>query len=153
GPGRVRPLPHKRKRRKVYTEEQVIQLLTTAQDRITEREQSQKWRPSKNPYLLRDTRQGYALILLLCDSALRAAEVCALDCGQIPAEEMIVLSKGGHEDAAFISAITRSALLELAGSRADDAPLFVDIDQGRCTTRALRGCLKRLATRAHVPLV
>src|SRR5262245_34614498 len=153
GSGRVRPLAQKRKRRKVYSEEQVVTLLVTARDRIVEREESQKWRPSKNPYLLRDARQSYALVLLLCDSALRAAEVCALDCGQIRAEEMIVLSKGGHEDAAFISPITRSALLELAGDRADDAPLFVDIDQGRCTTRALRGCLARLAERAGVPLV
>lgn len=153
GPGRVRPIPQKRKRRKVYTEEQVVTLLVTAQDRIAERLHAQKYRPSKNPYLLRDAQQSYALVLLLCDSALRAAEVCALDCGQIREEEMIVLSKGGHEDAAFMSALTRAALLELAEGRADDAPLFLDIDQGRCTTRALRGCVQRLAERAGVPLV
>jgi site-specific recombinase XerD len=152
GPGRVRPPAHKRKRRRVYTEDEVVTLLVTAQQRIDEREEAQKWRPSKNPYLLRDAQQARALILLLCDSALRAAEVCALDCGDVRAGEFIVLSKGGHEDAAFMTPATRAALADLAAQRPDDAPLFVDIDQGRCTTRALRGVIQRLAKLADVPL-
>jgi site-specific recombinase XerD len=66
---------------------------------------------------------------------------------------MIVMSKGGHEDSAFISPLTRSALLDLAGDRPDSDPLFRDKFLRRCTTRALRTCLKHLATRAGVPLV
>lgn len=153
GAGRVKPIAQKRKRRRVYTEDQVVKLLTVAQDWIGEREEVNKWWPSKNPYMLRDAAQSYCLILLLCDSALRAAEVCALDCGQIRAEEMIVMSKGGHEDSAFISPLTRQALLDLAGDRPDTDPLFKDKFQKRCTTRALRKCLAHLATRAGVPLV
>jgi len=153
GPGRVRPPGRKRRRRQVYSEDQVVQLLITAEQRVREREDTQKWRPSKNPYLLRDAQQAKALILLLCDSALRAGEVCALNCGQIRAGEFIVLGKGGHEDAAFITLATREALQTLADNRDDDAPLFLDIDQGRCTTRALRGCFTRMAELADVPLL
>lgn len=153
GPGRVKPIAQKRKRRKVYTDDQVVQLLATAQTRVAEREEAQRWRPSANPYLLRDAQQGWALVLLLCDSALRAAEVCALTCKQIREDEMIVQSKGDNEDVAFISPITRQALRDLAGDRPDTDPLFRDIDQKRCSTRALRGCLRRLAERAGVPLV
>lgn len=152
GPGRVRPPAHKRRRRRVYTEDEVVALLVTAQQRIDERLEAQKWRPSENPFLLRDALQGRALILLLCDSALRAAEVCALDCGQVRSGEFIVLSKGGHEDAAFMTPATRSALVDLACTRPDDAPLFIDIDQHRCTTRALRGIIQRLAREADVTL-
>lgn len=153
GPGRVKPPAQKRKRRKVYTDEQVIALLMTAHNRIIERTESQRWRPSPNPYLLRDALQCRALILLLSDSALRAAEVSDLKCGQVRAEEFIVLGKGGHEDAAFISEVTRTVLIDLAGDRPDDKPLFVDVDQKKCTTVALRGCLRRMAARAGVDLV
>lgn len=153
GPGRVKPLPSKRKRRKVYTDEQVITLIVTSAEWIAERREVLKWWPSENPYFLRDAIQSHALVLLLCDSALRAAEVCALDCGQIRSDEFIVLGKGGHEDPAFISEITRQTLLDLAGDRPDDDPLFKDKFQKRCTTRALRTCLRHLATRAGVPLV
>jgi len=153
GAGRVRPIAQKRKRRRVYTEDQVVKMMVTAQEWIAEREEVARWWPSANPYFLRDAQQSYALILVLCDSALRAAEVCALDCGQIRAEEMIVMSKGGHEDSAFISPLTRAALLSLAADRPDDDPLFRDKFLKRCTTRALRKCLAHLATRADVPLV
>jgi len=153
GAGRVRPIAQKRKRRRIYSEEQVVKLLTTAREWIDERVEVNKWWPSSNPYALRDAQQSYALILLLCDSALRAAEVCALSCGQIRADEMIVLSKGGHEDSAFISPITRQALLSLAGDRPDADPLFRDKFLKRASTRALRKCLAHLAKRADVPLV
>lgn len=153
GPGRVRPPSQKRKRRRVYTEQQVVRLLVSAQEWIAEREEVDRYWPSDNPYYLRDARQSKALILLLCDSALRAAEVCALDCRHARDDEFIVLSKGGHEDAAFISEITREHLRDLAGDRADDDPLFRDKFLKRCTTRALRKCLKHLAERAGVPLV
>jgi integrase len=153
GAGRVRPIAQKRKRRRIYSEEQVVKLITTAQAWIDERVEVNKWWPSTNPYMLRDARQSYALVLLLCDSALRAAEVCALSCGQIRQEEMIVISKGGHEDSAFISPLTRAALIELAGDRPDSDPLFRDKFLKRASTRALRKCLKHLADRAGVPLV
>lgn len=153
GAGRVKPAPHKRRRRRVYTPEQVITLLTTSAEWIAERQAILTWWPSENPYFLRDARQSRALILLLCDSALRAAEVCALSCGQVRDVEFIVLGKGGHEDEAFMSPLTRAALLDLAGERADDDPLFRDKFLKRCTTRALRACLRHLAARAGVPLV
>lgn len=153
GAGRVKPLAQKRKRRKVYTPDQVILLLTTSAEWIAERQEIVRWWPSENPYYLRDATQARALILLLCDSALRAAEVCALDCGQVRDTEFIVLGKGGHEDEAFMSAITRQALLDLAGDRIDSDPLFRDKFLKRCTTRALRTCLRHLANRAGVPLV
>ncbi len=153
GVGRVRALAQKRKRRQVYSEEQVIQLLITAEERIEAREQARQWHGGANPYMLRDALQARALVLLLCDSALRAAEVCALSCGQIRQEEMIVLGKGGHEDAAFMSPTTRASLLVLTVDRADDAPLFRDKFLHRCTTRALRSCLRHIAHAAGVPLV
>jgi site-specific recombinase XerD len=153
GAGRVRPLPSKRKRRKVYSDDQVIKMITVSSEWIAERREVLTWWPSDNPYYLRDATQAHALILLLCDSALRAAEVCNLTCGHIRADEFIVLGKGGHEDPAFMSEITRQALLSLAGDRADDDPLFKDKFQKKCTTRALRTCLRHLATRAGVPLV
>jgi site-specific recombinase XerD len=43
-------------------------------------------------------------------------------------------------------------LLELAGDRADDAPLFRDWNNRPCSTRGLRGILQRLARRAAVEL-
>ena len=153
GAGRVKPQPQKRRRRKVYTPDQVITLLTTSAEWIAEREEILKWWPSENPYYLRDAIQSRALVLLLCDSALRAAEVCALSCGQVRDAEFIVLGKGGHEDEAFMSPITRAALLDLSGDRADADPLFRDKFLKRCTTRALRSCLRHLAKRAGVPLV
>lgn len=153
GAGRVRAPAQKRKRRQVYTEAQVVLLLVTARAQIEERDEGQRWKNSKNPYMLRDALQAYALVLLLCDSALRAGEVCALNCGQIRQEEMIVLGKGGHEDAAFMTSFTRRALLALAEDRPDNDPLFRDKFLQRCTARALRGCLRHIAQAAGVPLV
>jgi len=153
GAGRVKPQPHKRRRRKVYSDDQVIKMITVASEWIAERQEVLKWWPSDNPYFLRDAIQAHALVLLLCDSALRAAEVCNLNCGQIRDDEFIVLGKGGHEDAAFMSEITRQALLGLAGDRSDDDPLFRDKFLKRCSTRALRKCIAHLAKRANVPLV
>ena len=65
GAGRVRPLASKRKRRKVYSEEQVIQLLITAEERIEARERDDVWNRAANPYFLRDALQARALVLLL----------------------------------------------------------------------------------------
>lgn len=153
GPGRVKPQPHKRKRRKVYSPEQVITMITVSVEWIAERREVLAWWPSDNPYYLRDAIQAHALILLLCDSALRAAEVCALTCKHIREDEFVVMGKGGHEDPAFISPITRQALLDLAGDRPDEDALFKDKFQKKCTTRALRTCMRHLIERAGVPPV
>ena len=81
--------------------------------------------------------QGRALVLLAVDSALPAGEICALTCGQIRAPRLLVESKGGHVDAAFVSASTRAVLWELAHRRPDDDPLFRNWDGERCTVAAL----------------
>jgi integrase len=153
GRGRVKPPPIKRKRRKVYSEQDIVALLESTgpvqwkAKRKTMRIQWQAGGP-----LEREALQGQALVLLAIDSALRAAEICALNCGQIRAPELIVESKGGHEDTAFVSKAARIVLWELAHGRADDEPLFRNWNGQRCTTAALRGILRRLARRAGVAL-
>jgi len=152
GPGRVRPLQHKRQRRPVYSDAEIVQLLaaTFVQAANKRRPELTRQRWSTDGPHAREAAQARALVLLLCDSALRAEEVCRLSCGQIRANELIVISKGGHEDAAFVGPETRAALLELAHGRPDGSPLFRDWHGGRCTTRAIRGLVERLARRAGV---
>jgi len=154
GPGRVRPPAAKRKRRRTYTEADIVKLLAAtfvqAANKRNPALPRQRWAPG-GPYA-REALQARTLILLLCDSALRAAEVAALTCGQARADEFIVLSKGGHLDAAFISDSTRAALHDLAGQRPDHDPLFRDWHGRACTTRAIRGLVERLARRAGVAL-
>jgi hypothetical protein len=60
--------------------------------------------------LAREALQGHALVALAVDSALRAAEICALTCGQIRAPKLLVMKKGGHVDAAFVSIAARGVL-------------------------------------------
>jgi integrase/recombinase XerC len=102
--------------------------------------------------MLREAQQGRALVCLLVDSALRAAEAAGLSCGQVRAARLLIRSKGGHWDAAFVSVETRAELLALAGERPDTAPLFRDWNNRRCTVRGLRGIVQRLARRAAVAL-
>ncbi len=144
----------KRVRRQVYTQAEVVALLHATAPaqwkrgaRASDRRQ---WTPD-GP-LEREDLQGRALVLLLIDSALRAAEVAALTCGQIRAAQLWVRSKGAHDDVAFVSTTTRAALLRLAGERADDQPLFRDWNNKPCTTRGIRGIVQRLARRAGVTL-
>lgn len=154
GRDRVRTPVRKRARRDVYTEDEVVALLRAtgpAQWKLAERVSNRRqWTP--NGPLEREALQGRALVLLLVDSALRAAEAASLTCGAIRAALLDVRSKGGHLDKAFVSAETRAALLELAGDRADEAPLFRDWNNRPCSTRGLRGILQRLARRAAVEL-
>lgn len=154
GPNRVRVPPRKRARRKVYTEADVVKLLQATAPRQWKRGERrttrQQWRPD-GP-MRREALQGRALVLLLVDSALRASEVCALTCGQVRADKLRVRSKGGHIDVAFVSEATRAVLLELAGDRPDDAPLFRNWKGGRCTPASLRAILRRVAHRAGVEL-
>jgi site-specific recombinase XerD len=102
--------------------------------------------------MAREALQGRALVLLLVDSALRAAETAGLSCGQVRGPRLLVRSKGGHYDAAFVSTATRAVLRELAGERPDTDPLFRDFNNRRCSTAGLRGIVQRLARRAGVPL-
>ena len=154
GRNRVLMPAKKRARRQVYTQAEVVALLHATAPvqwkRGERRQQRQQW--SADGPLEREDLQGRTLVLLLVDSAMRAAEVCGLDCGQIRAPRLQIRSKGGHLDIAFVSPATRQALLALAGERADDAPLFRDWNNRRCTTRGLRGIVRRLAQRAGVAL-
>ncbi len=99
----------------------------------------------------REELQDQALVLLAVDSALRAGRsACcrAARCGS----SLLVESKGGHWDPAFISPATRAILWELAHGRPDEDPLFRDWNGQRCSVAALRGILVRLARRAGVKL-
>lgn len=154
GKDRVKMPAKKRVRRAVWSQADVVALLKatapTQWKRGARRTTRQQWTPG-GP-MEREALQGRALVLLLVDSALRAAEVCALTCGQVRAPRLTVRSKGGHYDAAFVTATTRAELRELAGDRADGDPLFRDWNNRRCSTTGLRGIVRRLAARAGVPL-
>jgi integrase/recombinase XerC len=153
GAGRVRAPAHKRRRRRTYSDEQISSMLAApAPVAANKRSDSTRVRWSKDGPLEREHAQSRALVLLLVDSAMRAGEVAALSCGDLYSDELIVHSKGDHEDVAFITAPTRAALLTLCEGRADEAPLFRDWHGRRCTVRALRGLLERLADRAGVEL-
>lgn len=154
GRDRVRTPARKRARRDVYSEAEIVALLRATgpvQWKLAQRASDRRqWTPG-GP-LEREALQGRALVLLLVDSALRAAEAASLTCGAVRAALLDVRSKGGHLDKAFITEETRTVLLELAGDRADDAPLFRDWNNRPCTTRGLRGIVQRLARRAGVEL-
>lgn len=147
--GHTAPQPPRkiRKRRESYTREQVIRLVRASGPKAADR---CRWTP--DGFLEREQRQARALVLLLIDTALRAGEVCKLNCRHARAATLIVEGKGGHVDRAFISPTTQAYLYELAGDRADDDPLFRDRHGRRCSVRALRGILERLAARAEVVL-
>lgn len=147
GPGAVVRPPMPRRRRRTYTQAEVVALLVACGPAAGQR---QRWAPD-GPRA-REQLQARALVLLLIDSALRADEVARLTCGQVRAPELIVRGKGGHEDRVYITETTRDHLLTLAGERPDAAPLFRNWLGGRCTTDALRGLVERLAVRANVEL-
>ncbi len=150
GKGRVRPFAHKRVRRQIYTEAEVVTLLKAAAIPPDPGPGRHRW--AADGPTVRESAQAQALILLLVDSAMRAGEVCSLTCGQVRAERLIIRSKGGHWDVACITVATRQVLRQLAGDRPDTAPLFRDRTGGRCSVRALRGILERLAERAGIEL-
>lgn len=154
GRDRVRTPAKKRARRAVWSEAEVVALLKatapTQWKKGERRTTRQQWQP--NGPMAREALQGQALVLLLVDSALRAAEACALTCGQVRGSRLLIRSKGGHFDAAFVSPATRAVLRELAGDRPELDPLFRDFTNRRCSTVGLRGIVQRLARRAGVPL-
>lgn len=154
GRDRVRVPAKKRARRSVYRQADIVALLRATgptQWKLGLRRSSRRQWSADGP-LAREALQARALVLLLVDSALRAAEAAALTCGSVRAALLNVRSKGGHLDTAFISSETRAALLELAGDRADDEPLFRDWNNRPCSVRGLRGIVQRLARRAGVEL-
>lgn len=136
-----------RRRRQTYTESEVLALLTAA---APARGARCRW--AANGPRAREQPQSRALILLLIDSAMRAEEVCRLTCGQARAPKLVIVGKGGHQDRAYVTELTRRALLDLAEGRPDEAPLFRDWTGGPCSVTALRGILERLAKRAGVTL-
>jgi integrase len=154
GRDRVKMPAKKRARRAVWSEADIVAMLRatapTQWKKGERKSQRQQWQPD-GP-MAREELQGQALVLLLVDSALRAAEACGLSCGQVRGARLLIRSKGGHYDAAFVSATTRAVLRELAGERPDTAPLFRDFNNRRCSTAGLRGIVQRLARRAGVPL-
>jgi len=152
GKGKVSAPPRKRKRRITYTDDEIIRLLGVTlpahwkQERRTTRQQ---WQPG-GP-LEREALQARAVVLLAIDSGLRGAEMCRLNCGDVRHDRPLdVLSKGGHEDLAFLGPTPRRLLLELAADRPPDDPLIRNWAGGRCTPDALRNIVCRLARRAEV---
>jgi integrase/recombinase XerC len=153
GKRRVKRPERKRVYRRVYSDAQIVQLLTATGKvwwKANRKTTRQQWTPG-GP-LEREALQGRGLVLLLTDSALRAGEVCSLTCGAIRNPEPVVTGKGGHTLPFFVSDPTRTVLLALAGDRADDAPLFRDWRGGACDPKQLLIALRRLARRAEVPL-
>jgi integrase len=150
----VPPIRHKRVRRRTYSDAEVVQLLTAARPQAINKRnpelRRERWDPAGA--LAREQAQGRALVLLLVDSAMRAGEVCALNCGDVRRWPLVIRSKGGHRDLAFMTEVTRAALVDLAGDRPDSAPLFRHWKGGRCTPASLRNILARLAERAGVTL-
>lgn len=150
GRGKVPTPARTRVYRAVYSDEAVARLLAAAD----------AWHPTPNRYhgpgagyLVREPLQAKALILLLCDSAMRIGEVARLTCGHLLEDELIIEGKGGHRDVVFISAPTRAALEALVEGRPPEAPLFRGRNNGEpATPHVLRGIIERLAVRADVEL-
>lgn len=150
---RVRPPAKRRKRIITYSDEDIRRLLHAPSPLATnKRTNKERKRWSVDGPLMREAQQARCLVLLLVDSGMRAGEVCGLTCGQIRAAELVIESKGGHTDVAFISRIVRDELLLLAGDRPDSDPLFRHWHGAAPTTEALRNLLVRLADRAGVIL-
>jgi len=97
-----------------------------------------------------------AILLTLLDSGLRAAEILALDIGDVDIATGRVVVKHGKGDKArvvFLGARARRAIIKMLRSRADIAPtepLFTTDDGGRLTYWGLRQILRRRAAAANV---
>jgi site-specific recombinase XerD len=154
GRGKVKIAPPRRRRMETYSNRDIARLIAAANVESPNKRcpSNQRRRWSRNGPLQRELEQARALILLLCDSALRAGEVVRLNCADVRHEELVVISKGGHTDVAYITDTTRIALQQLAADRPNDEPLFRNWEGGRCTTASLRKIIKRAAERADVSL-
>lgn len=98
-----------------------------------------------------------AMLLTLLDSGLRAAELVALDIGDLDLISGRVMVKHGKGDKArvvFLGARVRKAILKLLKTRADvspGAPMWLSDDGKRLTYWGLRQMLSRRALDANVP--
>ena len=101
------------------------------------------------------TAREKALILLMVDTGLRRAEVCALNWGDVDIASglaRVVRGKGGKARSVVVGATTRRALLAYRRQRNPEAdhPLFQTRQGGRLTGNGLRSLLLRLGERAGV---
>jgi site-specific recombinase XerD len=97
-----------------------------------------------------------AILLTLLDSGLRAAELCALDIGDLDIASGRVVVKHGKGDkgrVVFLGARARKAILKMLKARADvspAAPLWLTRDGARLAYGGLREILRRRAQDAHI---
>lgn len=96
-----------------------------------------------------------ALVLLMVDTGLRRAEVCALNWGDVDIASGLVRvarGKGGKARSVVVGAMTRRALLAYRRELNPDAekPLFQTQQGGRLSFNGLRSILLRLGERAGV---
>ncbi len=102
------------------------------------------------------SRRDHALILVMADSGLRRAEVCALDWQDVDMQTGLVRvrsGKGGKARSAVIGASTRRALLAYRRTRASphaEAPVFCNRAGRRLSGNAVRIMLRRLSGRTGI---
>jgi len=101
------------------------------------------------------TARDKALILLMVDTGLRRAEVCALNWEDIDISSglvRVVRGKGGKARSVVVGVTTRRALLAYRRQLNPDAdqPLFQTKQGGRLTGNGLRSLLLRLGERAGI---
>jgi integrase/recombinase XerD len=101
------------------------------------------------------TKRDKALILLLVDSGLRRAEVCALNWGDMDIQSGLVRverGKGGKARSVVVGVKTRRALLAYRRNvkHKDDVPLIQTQSGNRFTYSGLRSALLRIGKRAGV---
>jgi len=100
-------------------------------------------------------KRDKALILLMVDTGLRRAEVCALNWCDVDISSglvRVVRGKGGKARSVVVGVTTRRALLAYRRriNPEADAPLFQTQQGGRLTGNGLRSLLLRLGERAGV---
>lgn len=102
-----------------------------------------------------DTRDR-AIVLLMVDSGLRRAEVCALNWDDVDIQNGLVRvqrGKGGKARSAVVGTTTRRALVAYRRTlemRSDDSPLFLARRGARLTGDGLMQLFRRLSKRAGI---
>lgn len=101
------------------------------------------------------TPRDTAVILLMVDTGLRRAEVCALNWEDVEVSNglvRVVRGKGGKARSVVVGVSTRRALLAYRRqlNPQPDQPLFQTKDGGRFTNNGLRSLLLRVGERANV---
>ncbi|MEW5827796.1 MAG: tyrosine-type recombinase/integrase, partial [Chloroflexota bacterium] len=100
-------------------------------------------------------KRDKALLLVMVDTGLRRAEICALNWGDVDiASELVrvVRGKGGKARRVMVGATTRRALLAYRRkiNPQPDQPLFQTEQGGRLSNNGLRSLLLRIGERAGV---